>query len=725
MKKQKLAFLGLFLQVFSSLYVLFYAIYVPVVKADVPNVASEDFSSSEIIVKFNDNYIDLSRRSGDWKSEIFADENNLEIIDSLPEYNLALLSPLPGETVQDAINRIGGDEVVEEISPNYEREITTNDSFFASQWALKNTGQNVNGSIGISDADIDIEEAWEIESEGEVVVAVIDTGVNYLHTDLRNKMWDGSNCLIPDDYRNNRYIYSNKCIHGYDFQSNDFNPINSTSTSDDFHGTHVAGVIAAEVGNNRGVAGIAPKARIMALRAGQGRNIGVFQSLQAIEFARINGAKIINASYGGYSTAVGEREVIEKFINSGGLFIAAAGNDGRNMESSSSNKFYPAAYDLDGIVSVASTNNRDELDGFSNFGSQSVDLGAPGSQILVVNETTATSSNYTYKNGTSFAAPQVAGVAALLFSYDNFLTPIEVKQMILSSGDSLSTLSGRTVSGRRLNAHKALLMAQSGVSLEVSTIAPTGNTIAIGNLLFSVRTNQDANCKFDTVPGKSFDNMSNTFTSTGGRVHAEVFINQHSFNNSYTYYVKCKHAEYGNYSNEHVVGFTTNYNYFSANYTPNSSTSNSIFVTAPRNDRPWYEGNAYNINWRPLPYFDGTYNVYLMNSAVPNQKGVFLSRENLSSSTQSIGSVMATSSIVAAWMNSGGTNETAVRNSFYVLIEAWKNGNKVAEGRSSIFMIDLAPRTSTLSIESVGESTGSSSDYLESSNDYSGFPIEE
>ncbi|MGB3493119.1 MAG: S8 family peptidase [Elainellaceae cyanobacterium] len=375
---------------------------------------------------------------------------------------------LPNEMSVDSLNQIKasgtaiGLESVEYIQANSTLSVATAvstttsattstttdftaDPDFSELWGLDNQGQ----TGGTVDADIDATEAWDISTGQDVVVAVIDSGVDYTHPDLAQNMWvntgETPNNGIDDD--GNGFVDD---YYGYDFANDDSDPFD-----DDGHGTHVAGTIAAVGDNDIGVVGVAPNAKIMALKFLDASGFGeTFDAIQAIEYAILMGADISNNSWGGSFYSAALEDAIAAANDAGQLFVTAAGNS-----SSNNNIFpsYPANYDFDNVISVASTDANDELSWFSNVGSTSVDLAAPGSDIY----STIPGGGYASFNGTSMASPHVAGVAALLLAQNPDLTASEIKQKILDSVDPLDALDGLTASGGRLNAYNALVDGSS------------------------------------------------------------------------------------------------------------------------------------------------------------------------------------------------------------------------------------------------------------------------
>lgn len=375
-------------------------------------------------------------------------------------YHLRILSKL---SVQEVIARLRQSPAVEYAEPNYIRylNLTPNDPRYPEMWGLNNTGQ----TGGTPDADIDAPEAWAIETGSpSMVVADIDSGMDLTHEDLAANLWTNPGEIpgngIDDD--GNGFIDD---VHGWDFRNNDNDPTD-TSPLCSGHGTHTAGTIGA-VGNNEiGVTGINWQVKIMPLRvfggilcSGQDANI-----IAAIEYYSDFGVRISNNSYGGGAF---NQAVMDAIRASHSLFVAAAGNGGLDGigDNNDVTPQYPASYALDNIISVAATDHNDFLASFSNFGLQSVDLGAPGVNIL----STLPGSAYGFLSGTSMATPHVTGVAALLLAHDGGLTNLELKWRLLKGTDNI----GLPVLTRgRLNAEKALLL-ESAVTVDVVPLGPT------------------------------------------------------------------------------------------------------------------------------------------------------------------------------------------------------------------------------------------------------------
>jgi len=364
------------------------------------------------------------------------------------------------------IDSLNSNPFIEYAEPNYilRADVIPNDPSFGDQWALNNTGQNG----GTPDADIDAPEAWDITTgDTNIVVGVIDTGIDYDHPDLEDNIWTNwgeiPNNGIDDD--NNGYIDD---IHGWDFCNNDNDPMD-----DNGHGTHVAGIIGGSSNNGVGVSGIAWDVRIMALKYLSQWGYGnTSDAVSAIEYANSMGVNITNNSWGGGCYSQTLFDIIAASDSAGFLFIAAAGNDAENNDLFT---HYPSCYDVDNIISVASTDNADNLSTFSNWGHNTVDLAAPGTAIY----STYPNNSYTLMDGTSMATPQVSGAAVLIWSRFPTFTNREVRQQLMGSGDQLTNLMDVVSSGSRLNV-KSAVSDTCFIKFEVSPYELNFGAIEIG-----------------------------------------------------------------------------------------------------------------------------------------------------------------------------------------------------------------------------------------------------
>ena len=313
------------------------------------------------------------------------------------------------------------------VTPDF--ELTTqsipNDPSFGSLWGLSNNGSQG----GLLNADINIEPAWALGTATSIVTAVIDTGVDYTHPDLASNIWTNTDEVagngIDDD--GNGFVDD---VRGWDFVNNDSDPMD-----DNGHGTHVAGTIGAVGNNGIGVTGVAWKASIMPLKfLDQSGSGSLSDAIKAIQYARVNGAKIINASWGGGGFSSALQSAITQFITSGGLFVAAAGNEATNNDVTPS---YPANYQ--GVISVGASTRTDTRASFSNYGT-SVDVFAPGQSIL----STLPGNRYGSLSGTSMATPQVAGALALLWGQNPTLSATTISQALINSTDNVLRASNST-----------------------------------------------------------------------------------------------------------------------------------------------------------------------------------------------------------------------------------------------------------------------------------------
>ncbi len=285
--------------------------------------------------------------------------------------------------------------------------------------------------------------AWDITTGSkDVVVAVIDTGMDMDHTDLLSNLWTNKREIPNDNIDNDGNGYVDD-VHGWDFGSagGDNDPEDGHG-----HGTHCAGTIGA-VGNNANqVVGVCWNVSIMPVKATD--NTGAFTSdiADCVRYATRNGAKVLSNSYGGSTFSQTEYNAIEYANDEGAIFVAAAGNDASDNDAVPQ---YPASYELPNVISVAASSEDDTLASFSNFGEKTVDLAAPGVNIV----STYLNGNTTSMDGTSMACPMVAGAMALLVSIDPTVSPVEARQLLLGSVDKLPAFNGKVVSGGRLNVH--------------------------------------------------------------------------------------------------------------------------------------------------------------------------------------------------------------------------------------------------------------------------------
>jgi subtilisin family serine protease len=363
--------------------------------------------------------------------------------------------------------------------PNYilTTGVTPNDPSFGSLWGLHNTGL----PDGTADADIDAPEAWDmVTGSAGVVVAVLDTGIDYTHPDLTANMFrNEAECLangVDDDLNG----YVDDC-HGIDTANGDSNPFD-----DNVHGTHVAGTIGAAGNNGVGVVGVNWQVKLMPCKFlganGKGDTADAITCLEYVAAMKDRGVNVVatNNSWGGIGFSQALYDAVEVQQQKGILFIAAAGNSAADNDSTPD---YPASLDLPNVVAVAATTRTDARSSFSNYGRRTVQLGAPGSDI----RSTTPGNTYNSMNGTSMASPHVAGVAALLKAQNPSRDWRAIRNLILSGGDTTGAMSGVTVTGKRLNAFGSVNCSGATVFSRLKPIADvvfttTGSPITISAL---------------------------------------------------------------------------------------------------------------------------------------------------------------------------------------------------------------------------------------------------
>lgn len=412
---------------------------------------------------------------------------NLEILTETKDGEVSVYSCGSREELEQKLGELSSMAGISVIQPNYQYEnqaLSVNDASAAEQWALDNDGSfrmdeqevypiyadpfgrpsrgsellgllvRVREMTATAGVDINVTDAWARYGTGthDAIVALIDTGIDRSHEDLADAIWVNTDEIadngIDDD--GNGYVDD---VYGWNF----YNSNNQIYVGEeDSHGTHGAGTIRANTGNGLGIAGIVPgnRVRIMALKALGGEEGGgsTASLIRAIRYAEQNGAVICNLSL---TSTTDDRALYQAIANSNMLFVVAAGNgDSRTGIGVNTDvtPFYPAAYDLDNIISVANLTFDGTLHSSSNYGAVSVDLAAPGSYIL----STTPGNTYSYMTGTSMAAPMVTGAAAMVYSYFDGIGPADVKEILLSTVTPMDSLAGKTVTGGMLNVGAAL-----------------------------------------------------------------------------------------------------------------------------------------------------------------------------------------------------------------------------------------------------------------------------
>ena len=319
-----------------------------------------------------------------------------------------------------------------------------NDPQFNDQWALANSGQRG----GTQGADISATLAWATTTgTRDVVVAVLDSGVDYRHEDLEPNMWTRPASIDPYEDADLGIVDD---VYGFNAIENASDPMDEHG-----HGTHCAGIIGAEGQNGIGISGVNWQVRIMPLKFMNAGGYGTTKdAIEAINYvinrkqAGVN-VRIISASWGSTQKSRALEDVIRKAYENDILFVAAAGNASVDNDRS---PHYPSSYNVPNVVSVAALDRKDQLASFSNYGVKSVAVAAPGVDIL----STWLGNAYEEKSGTSMATPVVSGVAALILAEHPRMSVDDLRRKLLASTDPIVALKGKTVTGGRINASKAL-----------------------------------------------------------------------------------------------------------------------------------------------------------------------------------------------------------------------------------------------------------------------------
>jgi subtilisin family serine protease len=401
----------------------------------------QDYVPGQVIVKFKPSAVGYD------KTDAFAPlggqkERDFRFIDTE-------LWSVKGATVAEAVAALESDPRVEYAQPNYilyALEIP-NDTRFADLWGMNNTGQ----TGGVVDADIDAVEAWDVfQGSHDVVVAVIDTGVDYTHPDLVDNIWTNPGEIagngIDDD--GNGFIDD---IHGWDFANGDADPMD-----DNDHGTHCSGTIGGAANNAQGVAGVNWNVSIMGLKfLTSGGSGSTADAVSCIEYATLMGVDVMSNSWGGGGADATLEAAIQAAYDADIFFVAAAGNSGSNNDVSPN---YPSNYDVPNVIAVLATDHNDnpvnEPGWWStSYGATTVDIGAPGLHIW----STTPGNTYSDFSGTSMATPHVAGAMAMLRGRFPNISVDAGKNLLMTIGnDPLASLDGMCVSGARLNLLKLI-----------------------------------------------------------------------------------------------------------------------------------------------------------------------------------------------------------------------------------------------------------------------------
>src|SRR5437879_3957859 len=384
------------------------------------------------------------------------------------------------KNVATLVSELSARSDVEYAEPNYIVHTTAipNNPRFGELWGLQNTGQTIQGFPGIPDADISATAAWDISTGSRAnVAAVIDTGIDYRHPDLAANVWSAPAAFTVTI--GGQSITCPAGSHGFNAITNVCDPLD-----DNNHGSHVSGTIGAVRNNGTGVVGVNWTASIMGSKfinaSGSGTTANAINAIEftvqaKAAFAATGGAnvRVLSNSWGGGAFSQALLDEINRANANDMLFVAAAGNSGTPNDVFPE---YPASYNAPNVVAVAATDNTDALPGFSNFGSTSVHLGAPGVDIL----STTRNNTYSYFSGTSMATPHVSGAALLVLS-KCALDTASLKTLLLNNVDPIPSLAGRTVTGGRLNVNKAIRACAAPANPDFAlSAAPASRTVTQG-----------------------------------------------------------------------------------------------------------------------------------------------------------------------------------------------------------------------------------------------------
>ena len=424
-----------------------------------PAQAYSDAVGGELIVRFAPGADAGDRHAIRERAEVGLDT-------TLPVAGMQLVDARPGQSAEDAERLLERDREVLYAEPNYRRHafLRPSDPNFGSQWGFENVGQ----LGGLAGADVGAVAAWDITTGSPAtVVAVVDTGVALDHPDLAGSSWTNGGESGAGRESNGADDDGNGLVddaRGWDWVSGDPNPADMNG-----HGTHAAGIVGARTNNGAGVAGTSWGTRLMALRALSASGLGTVADLvRAFRYAASKGARIVNISLGAPTPSRAEQDAIAGAP--GVLFVIAAGNGGADRVGDDNDRFpeYPCAYPLANIICVAATNSSDQLTSFSNYGAATVDLAAPGQAIL----STSAGGGYQYFDGTSMAAPHVAGAAALLLAARPDLDTAGLRTGLLAGVDVLTPLMGRLATGGRLDLRRMFDAAPPAIRAALPTSPP-------------------------------------------------------------------------------------------------------------------------------------------------------------------------------------------------------------------------------------------------------------
>lgn len=391
----------------------------------------------------------LKSRLSSAKVQSLSRSLNSYITSTIPSQNIVVIKRPVFETTTSVINTLMQNDLVDIVEPNYIYKASRlpDDLSLEKLWGLRNIGQkDSSGGVGVVGIDIGAEQAWDLETGSEkMIVAVIDTGIDFEHPDLINNIWTNEAELRgqPDVDDDNNGVVDD--IHGYNSITG-----KGDAKDDQGHGSHCSGTIGASGNDGKGIVGVNWNVKLMAVKFLASNGSGTLENaLKAIDYATKMGAKVLSNSWGGGGFSQTLLDSIKRSNEAGTIFIAAAGNDGSNNDAKPA---YPASYDVPNIISVAAITNKGEKATFTNYGKRTVHIGAPGVNVY----SSVFGGGYQSWSGTSMAAPHVSGVAALVWSHEPNLSALELKERILQTAKPVSALKKITKTGGMVNAFFAL-----------------------------------------------------------------------------------------------------------------------------------------------------------------------------------------------------------------------------------------------------------------------------
>ena len=525
-----------------------------------------------------------------WNTSFSIEEASTYLTKHYPELSLlehdndySLCQTSSTGSLKHLLSELNNDPALLLAEQNYTMELFEfqypNDPFIDSSWAFENTGSYMHyyGSFPIAQSstegvDMNIWQAWKAyplakKDTKPVIIAIIDTGIDYQHPDLKDQMWINPN-EIPDngiDDDGNGYIDD---IHGWDFFHNDASICDSIPTKhgytanpddNDNHGTHIAGIIGATANNEEGIVGVASNVNIqimsLKIHGGTTSSGSISDAIQAIRYAEAMGADICNLSWGttNYSQAL-ELVIRESSM----LFVTAAGNTGQNNNST---PVFPANLRLPNLISVAFIDCNGKLDPDSNYGVSTVDIAAPGKDIY-----STLVGSYGYSSGSSMAAPYITGLAAMIYAYQEHCYPAQVKEQIINTITPLDNLNGYLINAGIPNAEATI---QSMTLLEADSEPP----------FLTLQTSYDKESILVKVD--AYDSGSSGIRKiryTYGSKSEQAFMNNDDTNAVFNNTIQIAKSGYYTFYVEDYAGNYTVYNYYveDDNQAPEITTSYTV-----------------------------------------------------------------------------------------------------------------------------------------------------